>query len=274
MRFEIETITPQRALQLLDRNYPQNRDMREHRCAHLSRAMEHGKFLLTHQAIAISPKPDEWLLDGQHRLRAIILANTPVKLVVAYDVPVEVYSVLDSGMSRTMSERLKKPRKEVTICTTLFRLLVARTVPHEYEVDLMLDVFCPAIKKLNSIQKTKSGPVDAAPYTAAIVLRIAHQLEKRPGASVVEKIQANLDHLRKGRVEELPPVLRAFYRQVHEGVRSDRMNAGPDTDKFCRAWRAFDPDGERATSLQINDHAGILKEARGIFNKVAQDIFE
>jgi hypothetical protein len=272
MHFKIETITPARAAELLERNYPQNRDL--HRCAHLARAIDQDKFLLTHQAIAISPKPEQWLLDGQHRLRSIILANKTVELVVAYDVPEAVYSVLDSGMSRTMSERLKKPRREVTICTALFRLMSGRRVPHEFEIELMLETFGPALQKFNAVQRTKSTPLDKAPFSAAITLRTAGLLQKKNNEDAVLRLQHHLDALRKGAVEQLPPILRAFYRQMHEGIRSDRMNAGPETDSFCRAWQAFDPERERATTLQVSDHAGLLKEARQHFTKVTQDVFD
>jgi hypothetical protein len=273
MRFEVVEVTPALAADLLSRNYPENRELREHKCAHLARAIDSGKFLLTHQAIAVSPVPERWLLDGQHRLRSIILANRAVKLVVAWDVPVEAYSVLDSGMSRTISERLKKPRREVSVCTTLFRLMVGRKVPHEFEIELMLEVFGPAMAQFNAVQKTKSTPLDSSPYSSAITLRLSGMMVKKKHAAV-EEVRKNLDALRKGKVEDLPPILRAFYRQMHEGIRVDRLGAGPEMDKFCRAWQAFDPERERATTLQVHDHAGMLKEARGVFSKIAQDIFD
>lgn len=45
--------------------------------------------------------PDHNLIDGQHRLSAVVKADIPVSLWVAYDVKPESFSVIDSGMKRS-----------------------------------------------------------------------------------------------------------------------------------------------------------------------------
>lgn len=104
MRFEIVNVTPELAAKFLGKN-DGNRKLREHRSAYLSRAILEGKWKLTHQAAAISKKGR--LLDGQHRFRAICLANKSAEMVIAYDVPEDVFAVMDAGMPRQMHERLR-----------------------------------------------------------------------------------------------------------------------------------------------------------------------
>jgi hypothetical protein len=273
MHFKIETITPARAAELLKRNYPHNRDLREHRCASLARAIEQKKFRLTHQPIAISPKPEQWLLDGQHRLRSCILANEPIEVAVAYDVPEAVYSVLDSGMSRTMSERLKKPRRSVYTCTALFKHMVGRRQPQEFEIELMLELFDPAIQQFAAVRTSKNTPIDKASFSAAIALRIASAL-KRKDESEVMRIRHLIDAMRQGRVEDLTAITRAFYRQIHEGVKNLKIDVSQDVDQFCRAWVAFDPERAKTVNLQISDHSTALKESRAAFAKIAHDVFD
>jgi hypothetical protein len=60
--------------------------------------MKRGDWLLTNQGIAI----DEFgrLIDGQHRLRAIVESQTPVELLVIRAAPNKSQLVLDQGLKR------------------------------------------------------------------------------------------------------------------------------------------------------------------------------
>ncbi len=83
MRTEIITITPEMAKEMLDRNMKSNRRINHEAVRRYARIMKAGGWNLTHQGIAFDMKGQ--LVDGQHRLEAIALANVPIRMMVTYD---------------------------------------------------------------------------------------------------------------------------------------------------------------------------------------------
>ncbi len=76
-RTEKVMITPAFAAELLNKN-TENRPMSRHKVAKWVDQMETGKWKLTHQGVAISDAGV--LLDGQHRLQAIVEYGKPVEM--------------------------------------------------------------------------------------------------------------------------------------------------------------------------------------------------
>lgn len=270
MRFEIVKVTPQMAADLLSKNEG-NRKLREHRAAYLSRAILEGKFKLTHQAIAISKK--KRLLDGQHRLRAICLANKAVDMVVAYEVADDTFSVLDAGMPRKMCERLRSDPLHTAICNQLFKLMASNRSAHEFEMELMLELFDDALKSYAQVAGGKTNKFTKAPMGAAVILRIAMHQQKKQFDGVA-RIQWILEKLRRSDLTGAPPIINVYYRQTLEGVRTLDLGVAPATDQFVRAWNAFDPEQEGATRIQINDHGADIRAARIEFKLITKGVFD
>lgn len=270
MRFEVVKITPEQAAEWLGKNEG-NRKLREHRAAYLASAILAGKWKLTHQAIAIGKR--KRLLDGQHRLRAVCLANKSVEMVVAFDVPEDTFSVLDAGMPRKMYERLRTDPLHTAICTQMYRLMCTNRAAQEFEMELMLELFDDALKAYAQVTGGKGNKFAKAPMLAALVLRIAmHQ--KRNQHDGVARIQWLLEKLRRGDLVGAPPILNVYYRQTVEGVRNLDLGVAPVTDQFVRAWNAFDPEQESATRIQINDHSADIRAARVEFKLITEAVFE
>lgn len=81
-----------------------NRTIRRGNVAFFEGQLERGEMQLTHQGIAISETGR--LLDGQHRLTAIVNTGISAPFLVASGLPDEVFKVLDSGASRSASDVL------------------------------------------------------------------------------------------------------------------------------------------------------------------------
>lgn len=271
MRYEIVNVTPDMANEWLKKNEG-NRPLRLHRAAFLARAIESGHWKLTHQAVAFTKRGR--LLDGQHRLRAVILANRAVKMAVAYDVPEDAFAVMDAGLPRSMAERLHADKKETEIMRSLFRLMANRPTPHEYEVETMLDCFDASLKALAAVKRPGRGfqKFARAPYMGAVTLRIAANQQRKDGDAVL-RIQWLLGKLFTGDLVGTPPIIQSFFRQVLEGVANMDIGVAPNTDQFARAWRAFNPELEGVQRLQVTDHSGELRDARLTFNSVTQGVF-
>jgi len=103
MRHEILLVTPELAKDFLSRN-SRNRPLSEFNVAFFEAQLKNNEMQLTHQGIAISSLGR--LLDGQHRLTAIVRTGIAASLLVAFDVPEQVFSVLDTGSRRTAADVL------------------------------------------------------------------------------------------------------------------------------------------------------------------------
>lgn len=100
----IEEITPEFANQILARN-TQNRHIRERHVEALARDMENGLWRMSGEAIKIAK--DGTVLDGQHRLLAIVESGVTITTPVVYNLDLEDQIVMDSGRSRTFGDVLK-----------------------------------------------------------------------------------------------------------------------------------------------------------------------
>jgi hypothetical protein len=96
-------ITPTMAQDFLSRN-KSNRPLREKLVNLYARDMVHGSWQMNGETIKISKKDE--LLDGQHRLSAIIKSGKTVRMPVVRNLPEEVFHTIDTGMRRSASQIL------------------------------------------------------------------------------------------------------------------------------------------------------------------------
>jgi hypothetical protein len=95
---QIMEVTPLQASRWLDSNTC-NRPLNHKHVERLAEDMRAGRWRLTHQGIAFDC--EGLLLDGQHRLWAIVEADVPVKMRVFFNEPTESRLVLDCGKRRS-----------------------------------------------------------------------------------------------------------------------------------------------------------------------------
>jgi hypothetical protein len=103
MRSRVQSITPKRAAELLEANTT-NRPLSMPVVRAFGEAMKRGDWLVTHQGIAFDT--NGVLVDGQHRLAAIIEADLPIELTVFTDVAEDTFDVLDTGKRRNAADVL------------------------------------------------------------------------------------------------------------------------------------------------------------------------
>ena len=98
MNASVEVITPQVAAALLGTNL-HNRPLNKRHIAHLANEMRAGRFVETGQSLQISNT--NVLLDGQHRLHALIAANFTMPFIVVRSLPDSIFDKLDQGRMRS-----------------------------------------------------------------------------------------------------------------------------------------------------------------------------
>ncbi|NLF33247.1 MAG: hypothetical protein GX591_20470 [Planctomycetes bacterium] len=97
-------IGPDQALQWLEKTNTNNRKVSDKHVLRLARDMAEGKWVLTHAGIAFGP--DGTLLDGQHRLWAICVAEVAVEMFVWRNVDPQAMMTIDCGKARSMADIL------------------------------------------------------------------------------------------------------------------------------------------------------------------------
>ena len=120
-------VTPELAqtwLKINNFNRPRNSEA----VARYVRQIKEGRWKMTHQGLAFTKHG--FLLDGQHRLWAIIECNVTLPMRVCINEPVENYEVIDCGRNRSNLDVVRMGLKDSTISTahtqTLKSMLAGR----------------------------------------------------------------------------------------------------------------------------------------------------
>ena len=103
-KFEVMDITPDMAKKILAHRNKNNRPIRYTHLEKLSEAIEKGEWKVTNQGIAFDA--DGNLIDGQHRLAAILQTRQTVKMMVATNMDAGIFDVVDTGSKRSTGDAL------------------------------------------------------------------------------------------------------------------------------------------------------------------------
>lgn len=115
----MQRITPAKAKELLAANTT-NRPLSRSTVRGFAEAMRRGDWLVTHQGIAFDTRGV--LVDGQHRLAAVIEADQPVEMTVFTEVEPDTFDVLDTGKRRNAADVLAiEGEKSTTMLAAMVR---------------------------------------------------------------------------------------------------------------------------------------------------------
>lgn len=120
---EVVRITPAIATQWLRAN-KKNRPIRKRHVVFLAQEILNGNWQVNGQAIVIAE--NENVLDGQHRLLAVIEAGQAIETLVVYGIPERAFSTIDTGAVRSGADALCLHFEEYTVTTVK---TVATAVP-------------------------------------------------------------------------------------------------------------------------------------------------
>ena len=132
MTSSVVMVDPVLATQWLAKNAQHNRPMRKTTVAGYAQQMQAGQWHLTHQGVAFDVSG--MLIDGQHRLAAVVQANAVVPMMVTFDAPAMSFESLDCGIKRTVADRLVMDARVVAALSGAIRIAKdknARVPEHE-----------------------------------------------------------------------------------------------------------------------------------------------
>jgi hydrogenase maturation factor len=111
MKIQVKKITPKMAADMLEKhlNPVNQRKQSQSVIESYARAMRAGQWVLTHQGIAIDTNGE--LVDGQHRLSAIVASGATVEMLVTTEIPTTangglVIDAIDRGHERKVGAQL------------------------------------------------------------------------------------------------------------------------------------------------------------------------
>jgi hypothetical protein len=176
-------INPEMAQEMLNNNTC-NRPISKTTVSKYANMMKKGEWYLSHQAIAFTQEENNKLIlvDGQHRLAAVIQSGIAVKFSVVYDAIQTPY--IDTVRNRTFIDNLNiynKTLKYTKTMMSIYNLLISinnirNTTQTERQqfCDYYYDTF-NLVDKIYKTSKTKSG---GCPLKAAIFLAINQNRQK------------------------------------------------------------------------------------------------
>ena len=152
MRSKVQKINPERASDMLEAN-TSNRPLSRSTVRGFAEAMRRGEWLVTHQGIAFDTAGT--LVDGQHRLAAVIEAGVSVEMTVFTDVPTSTFDVLDTGKKRNAADVLAIEGEK---STALLAAMVRTVWQYENRPDQSWSGGAAAVSNHQIVQALEANP--------------------------------------------------------------------------------------------------------------------
>lgn len=234
-------ITPQIAAALLQYNFHGNRKLRPLKIQEYTDAMKRGEWMLTHQGIAFGPNGA--LLDGQHRLLAIIRSGVAQDMLVAENAPAEIFAVTDRGAVRSHADVLRLNARDVKVCRAILSILrPSEKMPSPVQVQKIYDIFGQTSIELVEFAGTRMTRVVGTAIGQAI--------------PVIRAMAGERDYvfnLYKGLVQQdlnnLPPIALALVRQSNLGM----IDVHDAASTAARLWSVYDETKKNSAKLTVKD---------------------
>lgn len=228
----LETVTPERAKHLLDTSNFDNRKLRPGTVQKYASTMLNGAWRTSPETLIISKTGR--MLNGQHRLHAIIQSGVACTFLFVRGVDDKVYEVLDRGALRSVADALQKPQKLIEEATLLARIAYQRPRVTDDVVARIVPLIEPEFETRLASCGTHRGLFSSAPFRLAALARVLDTGER-------DQIYGLYRKLVMGETENLPPAGHAIMRRYVSGTMPKAAGFAGQVDRLCIAWTLFDP---------------------------------
>ncbi|CCH02049.1 hypothetical protein FAES_4049 [Fibrella aestuarina BUZ 2] len=258
MTVGLEEITPEVARTMLADNQ-NNRTLTNRHVDFLAEQMRAGKWQVTGEPIKIATTGR--LLDGQHRLMAVVKSDTTQSFWVARNCDPEIFSVLDTGRVRRAADVLSiEGYKNVSALSGLIRLVIlhqqgrlsswgvkTRTLTNQDIVDFQRQEDMTPYINVGVTLYAKSRLLTTTEY--AFLYYLLGKLDNEQALAFVKRIASGA-----GLVDNSPELL---LRQRLEAGQMGRLNlSNIERLTLCiKAWNAR-RGGEALTVLRVSASEG------------------
>lgn len=245
MQSSVQMITPEIALEMLSSN-DGNRPLRSSVVKRLANAIRRGEWRVSHQGIAIDASGR--LLDGQHRLRAIVESGIACEIMVTRNVLRAAFRVMDQGARRSMADLAGIDKRVVEGCSLAATLLYGGGPTFSQIEPIISSRIGSTICDLVEFCGTSRRFYSSAPMKLTCAIISLRSAKDREYAFCTYRALAHLDF------DAMSPAAKALVRQEQNGkVSAGGSNSRGDT--IARALVTFDRERQSATRIQVSDTA-------------------
>ncbi len=245
MRIEIVDVSPTMAEDWLARNEA-NRPIVQSTVEHYVRSIKAGHWQVTHQSVAFSASGR--LIDGQHRLTAVVRAGQTVKMAITFDAPEHSFDVLDRGRTRSISDVIRRPARDTQVVTQIIKVATGVFAIDPLDVANVSKVVWEAVHALHEHAPTTTRFLTVVPVRAGAVLRML----ETPAYS--DWVMAQYRHLSLSEFGDLSPSIQALAKQL---IQSGARNS---YDIALRSFRAFDFSSRDKVRIIVKDTVPMLDQ--------------
>lgn len=241
MQFEVSMVSPEMAAKFLADNASFQRKIRVGVVRDLANSITRGEWQLTHQAVAFDINGK--LIDGQHRLNAVVRANMSVPMLVVRGVDATCFKVIDVGVKRTIADALMIGSREASIVSRIGRTIIGLHKPSPDQSLKIYDEFAHTIEKVLAVSGRTVGIFNSAAAHSATVLAVHNKSDS-------ERVLGLYGNIINGNFGELPAVGHALVQQAVRGA----LNAGSETGRselLHRMLYTYDVKKEDNSRIQV-----------------------
>jgi hypothetical protein len=238
-------VTPEQANKWLGANAEDQRNQRDVKIEGYARDMKAGKWHLSGDTIKLTK--DGVLIDGQHRLKAVVKAGVPVYMVVVFNVDHAAMAVIDTGIARTFADSLRglpianrndvaAVVRRITVWDRGNRMGKGGDNPTHQELQERFnkdaDAFVTAAARGVDCSKARICAAGAASTAFYLFQRIDPELTHQFFDKLISG--ANLSPK-----EAILTVRERLIRSRRPGGRDDKLNVAEQLALLIRGWNAF-----------------------------------
>lgn len=257
-------VTPDLAADWLDKHNNGNRPIRPSVVKKYVAMMKAGQWRLSPDGIIFGDGGR--LIQGQHRLTAIVRSGVTCEMLVTRGVSDDLFKVLDRGAGRTVADVLgvNKRLAEVARLAAVFKYRNTYGRPiTDFDVEEMVALFGEVYDTLMECCSSTAKIFSSAPFKLAACLRLlfANDAEK-------DYILSTYRGLVLGKIGELSPIAQSLAGRIVAG----RMPAGNggrlQMESFALAWNVFNMEKSNNQRLIIRDYTNDVTEASVILSEI------
>ena len=259
MKTEHVFITPEMAAKML-RDNTGNRRVRHAHVQRLTDAMANGEWKETHQGVAVSESGK--LIDGQHRLMAIVQSGIGQWTNVSTGVRDDSFTALDQGEKRSVADMFHISPVESAVLGRIAREVAGSYArPSVAYLEKINACFGPLVHEL-----CEFAPSTTKVYGTTIMrmAAIAHIV----GGDDKKRVFDTFYAISRVDVDSMPPIAHAFMSQV---ARGSIVTSGTAWDYVARCWLILHKNHANSMKLVVRDAGASRAEMVGILREHFSD---
>ena len=258
---KVMTVTPEHAEKWLEMNIG-NRRIRPSHVKHRAGEMQKGRWMLSPEPIVFSRQGR--LLDGQHRLNAVLMSGCTIEASIALVQNENVFRVLDQGINRTNSDILNVPTTILAPIVWLLKTGLWIRKPTSEDVSLFMNHELFELSTyINDVIKPKDRRFKSAPFRASYIMSVHLGLCPRDQAT---QIYTDLSHMN---MTEWTRMMQNLFHQL-ETAKANASKNSLANEHFMRGMYLFSEADSKKTTIRVTDkfEEAIIKQVKGSLSRI------